>query len=78
MAKTHFCNHCHRIPEDVRLHILSLRNRNNRAAGGKRYWSDGARSLGVIENDHGLFFTKETSLNREEEADVEQKIEGER
>eukprot|EP00980_Cylindrotheca_fusiformis_P001394 scaffold345_cov134-Cylindrotheca_fusiformis.AAC.5 len=56
MAKNHLCLHCRLIPSDVRTKLLGLRDCKRRAAGGKSYWAEGARVLGVYEAGAGLRF----------------------
>ena len=56
MAKNHLCRHCRLVPEDTRQKLLSLRDSKRRAAGGKKYWAEGAKVLGVIQNGDGLRF----------------------
>ena len=41
--------------------LLTLRNFKRRAAGGKSYWGEGARVLGVIECKSGLRFKNSTT-----------------
>lgn len=56
MAKNHLCRHCRLLPEDVRQKLISLRDCKRRAAGGKKYWAEGAKVLGVHECIDGLRF----------------------
>lgn len=56
MATIHLCQHCQRIPSSVRSELLTLRERKSSAGGGKKYWGDGARVLGVYEAEDGLRF----------------------
>lgn len=58
MATIHLCQHCQRIPSTVRSELLTLRERKSSAGGGKKYWGDGARVLGVYEADDGLRFDR--------------------
>lgn len=59
MASGHLCNHCQHIPHSVRQELLVLRERKSSAGGGKKYWGDGVRVLGVYEDESGLRFRKE-------------------
>ena len=59
LASGHLCDHCKNIPSSVRGELCRLRERKSSAGGGKKYWADGVRSLGVFEDDHGLRFSKE-------------------
>ncbi|OEU07838.1 hypothetical protein FRACYDRAFT_197133, partial [Fragilariopsis cylindrus CCMP1102] len=47
MSKVHLCERCYRIPRDVRRQLIVLRSDCRRAIGGKEYWSENIRSLGV-------------------------------
>jgi hypothetical protein len=51
MASAHLCNHCQHIPDALRRNLIALRDRKSSAGGGKQYWADGVRVLGVIESD---------------------------
>ena len=56
MAKNHLCRHCKLIPEDLREKLQKLRDCKKRASGGKKYWAEGARTLGVVQDGDGLRF----------------------
>jgi len=56
MASGHLCSHCGHILKDLREELLVLRERKSSAGGGKKYWADGLRVLGVIEDESGLRF----------------------
>ena len=56
MAKNHLCKHCKLIPSNTKEQLLELRDSKRRAAGGKAYWADSARVLGVYEPQNGLRF----------------------
>ncbi|CAB9517646.1 expressed unknown protein [Seminavis robusta] len=56
MATIHLCQHCQRIPASFRTELWALRERKSSAGGGKKYWADGAKVLGVYEADDGLRF----------------------
>ncbi|KAG7358929.1 hypothetical protein IV203_015518 [Nitzschia inconspicua] len=58
MASGHLCSHCGHIPQGVRQELIVLRERKSSAGGGKKYWGDGVRVLGVYEDEHGLRFRK--------------------
>lgn len=59
MASAHLGEHCQHVPADVREELLRLRDRKSSAGGGKRYWADGVRVLGVYEDGVGLRFTSQ-------------------
>lgn len=54
MAKLHFLKSCTLIPEDSRNKLKSLQSASSRASGGKEYWAEGLRVLGVIEDERGF------------------------
>lgn len=56
MATSHLSEHCQHIREDVRNELKKLRDRKSSAGGGKKYWADGVRVLGVFEDQDGLRF----------------------
>ncbi len=56
LSAFHLCGGCPYVPEDVRKRILVLRERKSPAGGGKRYWAEGVRCLGVKEEKGGLLF----------------------
>ena len=58
MATIHLCKYCQRIPPAVKSELLTLRERKSSAGGGKKYWGDGARVLGVFEAADGLRFDR--------------------
>ena len=53
----HLCENCEHVPEPLRKRILLLRERKSPAGGGKRYWGEGVRCLGVVEDQTGLRFS---------------------
>jgi hypothetical protein len=54
MAGSHLCEACQQIPNSVRDEIRKLRDRRDNASGGKQYWADGCRALGIFETESGL------------------------
>jgi hypothetical protein len=54
MANSHLSNSCQYIDEKVKADIKTLRERRDTASGGKKYWADGARALGIYEAPDGL------------------------
>jgi hypothetical protein len=58
MASGHLCEHCQHVPADIRSELLKLHYRKSSAGGGKKYWADGVRVLGVYEDNNGLRFEK--------------------
>lgn len=56
MASVHLGQHCQHIPAHIRQELARLREGKSAALGGKKYWSDGARALGVSQEDERLWF----------------------
>jgi hypothetical protein len=54
LSAFHLCMNCKHVPDGVRKKILRLRERKSPAGGGKRYWGEGVRCLGVVEESSGL------------------------
>ncbi len=57
MSKNHLEYQCNAIPAKVREELLKKKEIKRRAAGGKTYWADSAKSLGIFEDQYGLRFT---------------------
>jgi len=72
MSKVHLCERCYRIPRDVRRQLIVLRSDCRRAIGGKEYWSENIRDLGVYV-DEGILRVKKAP---KEEAKDDEKKEG--
>ena len=58
MASAHLGDHCQHVPVQLRNELTRLRDRKSSAGGGKKYWADGVRVLGVFEDEYGLRFEK--------------------
>jgi len=56
MAVSHLAQRCPLVPVDVRSKLTTLRERKSSAGGGKKYWAEGVRVLGVFEDGDGLRF----------------------
>jgi hypothetical protein len=69
MAKNHLCKHCRLIPDETRNQLLGLRDCKRRAAGGKKYWTEGVKVLGVIETNDGLRFQSTLKSNMKSNKD---------
>ena len=54
MASSHLCESCQCIPPPLKQELRTLRDRRDTASGGKQYWADGARAMGLQETDDGL------------------------
>jgi len=89
MAINHFSKSCRSIPEETRQRLLKLKEQKSSVlGGGKHFWANGARVVGVYETEEGqLRFKKEESKKSSspteekegasEEADMEKETEGE-
>jgi hypothetical protein len=49
MSKLHLCKNCTQVPEEIKRKLAKLQTSHTRASGGKEYWSEGLRVLGVVE-----------------------------
>jgi hypothetical protein len=56
MSKLHLCKQCHKVPVQIQNRLVELQTSHTRASGGKEYWAEGLRVLGVIEQDGMLKF----------------------
>ncbi|KAG7368922.1 hypothetical protein IV203_031665 [Nitzschia inconspicua] len=54
MSKLHFLKSCNYIPESTKTQLKSLQSQSSRASGGKEYWAEGLRVLGVVEDKRGF------------------------
>ena len=57
MVVGHLLKYCNAIPNEIRQKLLYLKEQRSSDGGGKKYWADGIRSLGVVETPRdGLTF----------------------
>ncbi|KAG7357835.1 hypothetical protein IV203_014422 [Nitzschia inconspicua] len=61
MTVGHLIQHCPNIPDEIRERLIFLKDQKSSDGGGKMYWSDGVRALGVVETKHGLYFATSTT-----------------
>lgn len=54
MASSHLVDACQCIDERMKVTLLGLRQRRDTASGGKQYWADGAKAVGLYETEDGL------------------------
>ena len=47
---SHLCQACQHIPIQLKTELRKLRVRRDNASGGKQYWADGCRALGIYED----------------------------
>ncbi|CAB9513982.1 expressed unknown protein [Seminavis robusta] len=63
MASSHLCESCQCIPPHLKADLRNLRDRRDTASGGKQYWADGARAMGLVESDEGLRLRRPEGTN---------------
>lgn len=54
MASSHLVDACPCIDERMKVQLMALRQRRDTASGGKQYWADGAKAVGLYESEGGL------------------------
>lgn len=57
-AVGHLTEQCNHVHPTIRCDLQRMKDRKSSAGGGKKYWADGVRVLGVFEDTHGLRFEK--------------------
>lgn len=57
-ANGHLVQHCNHVPPAIRAELIRLKDVKSSAGGGKKYWADGVKVLGVFEDANGLRFKK--------------------
>jgi hypothetical protein len=56
LTKIHLCQGCASVPDSLRKRLTELSKVNKRASGGKRYWNERVRELGIYEDGKGIRF----------------------
>jgi len=57
MVASHFTTSCSEISKELKLQFIAFQTAKSSAGhGGKKYWSDGAAALGIVEKDDRLRF----------------------
>jgi hypothetical protein len=66
LVPTYSQTHSTLIPESTRNQLKALQSASSRASGGKEYWAEGLRVLGIVEESRGFlrFQTKEERESR--------------
>lgn len=78
MASGHLCQHCTLVPPMLRRQLLILRERKSSAGGGKEYWAETVKSLGVYEDhENGILRFKKKDVEEEKMGVKESKGEAE-
>jgi hypothetical protein len=63
MIVGHFFKHCTMIPDEIRRKLIFYKDQKSSDGGGKRYWADGVRSVGIIETPRdGLSFAANAGM----------------
>lgn len=57
MSKIHFVQTCLKVPRELREKLAKLQRVNNRASGGKEYWLESLKALGIYEDGNCVRFT---------------------
>ena len=71
MASSHLCESCQCIPPALKAELRGLRDRRDTASGGKQYWADGARAMGLHETEDGLRLRRPDHRPASQSPDVE-------
>jgi hypothetical protein len=66
MASSHFCDSCNNIDPYVKAELKAYQlGKSSSGHGGKQYWADSARILGVMETENvGLCFDPNRKYNK--------------
>ena len=67
MSKIHFLQACTLVPEHTKNQLKSLQSVSSRASGGKEYWAEGLRVLGIIEEGGILRFASNSTINEDDD-----------
>jgi hypothetical protein len=59
MAGSHLADACQCIDDRLKVTLMTLRQRRDTASGGKQYWADGAKALGLYETEEGLRLSRQ-------------------
>ena len=64
MSKVHLCK-CHQVPDPIKGRLIKLQKGLRRASGGKEYWAEALRTMGVMEMG-GILRFKESLILAEQ------------
>jgi hypothetical protein len=67
MSKIHFLQACTLVPEHTKNQLKSLQSVSSRASGGKEYWAEGLRVLGIVEEGGMLRFASNSTINEDDD-----------
>jgi hypothetical protein len=67
MSKIHFLQACTLVPEHTKNQLKSLQSVSSRASGGKEYWAEGLRVLGIVEEGGMLRFASNCTVNEDDD-----------
>lgn len=70
MATTHLSNACTFLPIVIREQLILLHQRRDTAAGGKHFWAEACRSMGLVEGENGLCFCSDKDKKKEAHVDL--------
>lgn len=72
MASSHLTDACQCIDERLKMSLMSLRQRRDTASGGKQYWADGAKAVGLYETEDGLRLNRTPQMAAQQAAQTSQ------
>jgi len=75
MATTHLATSCLCIPGSARHELEILHKRRDTAAGGKTFWAEACRKMGMTEDDDGIRFVSDEAMERARAGKVEEEEE---
>jgi len=64
MASSHLADACQCIDDRLKVTLITLRQRRDTASGGKQYWADGAKIVGLYETEDGLRLNRQFPLQQ--------------
>jgi hypothetical protein len=67
MAGSHLCGACLHISPQIQQELRRLREKRDNASGGKQYWADGCRALGLVQDQNCLRFKHAQDAEKEED-----------
>jgi len=72
MAASHLSDACQCIDDRMKVTLMNLRQRRDTASGGKQYWADGAKAIGLYETEDGLRLSRQGQPQQQQPAQQQQ------
>jgi hypothetical protein len=63
MSKVHILGRCSQAPDHIKRKLLELKQVKQRASGGKNYWGEGLRALGIYEDGRCMRFQQPRTVS---------------